>query len=85
MKLYLVRHGEVNHNLYSLHNREDEDLNETGIKQAKELRKKIKKIEYDFIISQGAIHEQYYIFNFLSSRVHLEDTFYQNFQLFYHF
>lgn len=52
MKLYLVRHGEVNHNLYSLHNREDEDLNETGIKQAKELRKKIKKIEYDFIISQ---------------------------------
>lgn len=58
MKLYLVRHGEVNHNLYSLHNREDEDLNKTGIKQAKELRKKIKNIEYDFIISQGAIHEQ---------------------------
>lgn len=34
MKLYLVRHGEVNHNLYGLYNREDEDLNETGIKQA---------------------------------------------------
>ena len=51
MKLYLVRHGEVNHNLYGLYNREDEDLNETGIKQAKELREKIKNIEYDFIIS----------------------------------
>lgn len=51
MKIYLVRHGEVNHNLYKLYNREDEDLNETGIKQAKELREKIKDIEYDFIIS----------------------------------
>ena len=34
MKVYLVRHGEVNHNLYKLYNREDEYLNETGIKQA---------------------------------------------------
>lgn len=51
MKIYLVRHGEVNHNLYGLYNREDEDLNETGIKQAEQLREKIKNIEYDFIIS----------------------------------
>ena len=51
MKIYLVRHGEVNHNLYGLYSREDEDLNETGIKQAKELRESIKNIEYDFIIS----------------------------------
>ena len=51
MKIYLVRHGEVNHNLYGLYNREDEDLNETGIKQAEELRETIKKIEYDLIIS----------------------------------
>ena len=51
MKVYLVRHGEVNHNLYKLYNREDEYLNETGIKQAEELREKIKNIEYDFIIS----------------------------------
>lgn len=51
MKIYLVRHGEVNHNLYKLYNREDEDLNETGIKQAKQLRDKIKNIKYDFIIS----------------------------------
>ncbi len=51
MKIYLVRHGEVNHNLYGLYNREDEDLNETGIKQAEELRERIRDIEYDFIIS----------------------------------
>lgn len=51
MKIYLVRHGEVNHNLYGLYNREDEDLNATGIKQAEELRENIKNIEYDFIIS----------------------------------
>lgn len=50
MKIYLVRHGEVNHNLYGLYNREDEDLNETGIKQAEELRENIKNIKYDFII-----------------------------------
>ena len=50
MKLYLVRHGEVNHNLYGLYNREDEDLNETGIQQAKNLKEKIKAIKYDFII-----------------------------------
>lgn len=40
MKVYLIRHGEVNHNLYGLYNREDEDLNETGMKQAKKLREK---------------------------------------------
>ena len=34
MKVYLIRYGEVNHNLYGLYNREDEDLNETGMKQA---------------------------------------------------
>lgn len=59
MKIYLVRHGEVNHNLYKQYNREDEDLNETGIKQAEELREKIENISYDIIISSPllrAIH-----------------------------
>ncbi len=51
MKLYLVRHGEVNHNLLKLYNREDEDLNETGIKQAEQLREKIKDIDYEIVIS----------------------------------
>ena len=51
MKIYLVRHGEVNHNLFKQYNREDEDLNETGIKQAQELKRKIENISYDIIIS----------------------------------
>lgn len=51
MKIYLVRHGEVNHNLLNLYNREDEDLNETGIKQAEKLREKIKDIDYNIVIS----------------------------------
>ena len=40
MKIYLVRHGQVNHNLYKKYSTEDEDLNETGVKQAIILRKK---------------------------------------------
>ena len=49
MKIYLIRHGEVDQ--YKNFNKEDEDLNETGIKQAEELRKTIKDIDYDIIIS----------------------------------
>ena len=59
MKIYLVRHGEVNHNLYKLYNREDEDLNETGIEQAKELIGKIKDIEYDFVISSPLLRAKH--------------------------
>lgn len=59
MKVYLIRHGEVNHNLYGLYNREDEDLNETGIKQAKKLKEKIKNIEYDTIISSPLLRAKH--------------------------
>ncbi|MCI8273326.1 MAG: histidine phosphatase family protein [Clostridia bacterium] len=59
MKIYLVRHGEVNHNLYKKYDNEDEDLNETGIKQAEELREKIKYIEYDFIISSPLLRTRH--------------------------
>ena len=34
MKIYLIRHGEVNHNLNKIYSNEDEDLNETGVRQA---------------------------------------------------
>lgn len=59
MKIYLVRHGEVMHNKLKIYNNSDEDLNKTGIKQAKALREKIKDINYDIIISSPllrAIH-----------------------------
>ena len=50
MKIYLVRHGQCESNVigrYIL----DEDINETGIKQAEDLREKIKDINYDIVIS----------------------------------
>lgn len=51
MKVYIVRHGQVPHNALGQYNKTDEDLNELGIKQAKELRDKIKNMNFDIIIS----------------------------------
>jgi len=59
MKTYLVRHGEVNHNLLKKYSRENEDLNETGVKQAGELRRKIEHIEYDAIISSPLLRARH--------------------------
>ncbi len=75
MKIYLVRHGETDHNLYGLYNREDEDLNTTGIKQAEKLRESIKKIEYDFIISSPLLRAKHTanIINIENKRIVLDD------------
>lgn len=51
MKVYIVRHGEVNHNLYKIYSNIDEGLNDTGIKEANELKEKIKDINYDVVIA----------------------------------
>ena len=49
--LYFVRHGQTNHNLNKLlAGRCDIDLNETGIKQAKETSKKAKDLKIDLIL-----------------------------------
>lgn len=59
MKIYLVRHGQVNHNLKKIYYNVDEDLNETGVKEAYELKKQLFNICYDVIISsplKRAIH-----------------------------
>ena len=50
MKIYLVRHGQTNSNLTSIYNYVNEDINENGIKQAEELKEKIKDIDYDIVI-----------------------------------
>ena len=42
MKIDLVRHGQCESNVIARYNFVDEDINETGIKQAEELRDKIK-------------------------------------------
>ena len=38
MKVYLVRHGQCESNVIGRYNFVDEDINETGIKQAEDLR-----------------------------------------------
>ena len=51
MKLYVVRHGRTNCNDEGKYNGKlDEDINETGIKQAEEARKKVEKLDIDLII-----------------------------------
>jgi len=59
MKIYIVRHGEVNHNLFKIYSNEDEDLNNNGVKQAEDLGSIISDLDYDIIISsplKRAIH-----------------------------
>ena len=51
MKIYLVRHGQCDSNVIGRFNFVDEDINETGIKQAEDLKEKIKSIDYDIVIS----------------------------------
>lgn len=51
MKVYIVRHGQVPHNALGKYNATDEDLTDVGIKQAEELRDKIKNMNFDMIIS----------------------------------
>lgn len=50
MKIYLVRHEQCESNVIGRYII-DEDINETGIKQAEDLREKIKDINYDLVIS----------------------------------
>lgn len=51
MKIYVIRHGETDVNLQNrINSLNDDDINETGIKQAKITREKVKNIDYDFII-----------------------------------
>jgi Fructose-2,6-bisphosphatase len=59
MKIYLIRHGEVSHNALDQYNNEDEDLNEMGIIQAKDIRDNIKSIDYDIIISSPLIRAKH--------------------------
>lgn len=59
MKLYIVRHGEVPHNALKQYNNENEDLNENGIRQANELKDKIKNINYDIIISSPLLRAKH--------------------------
>lgn len=49
MDIYIVRHGQTDSNLAKVFNTYIEDINENGIKQAEELRDRIKDIDFDVI------------------------------------
>lgn len=62
MKIFLVRHGEVFPNVSNEFSTQDDDLTEKGIRQAEELRKKLKNIHFDKVISSPylrATHTEY--------------------------
>jgi len=51
LKIYVLRHGRTNCNDEGKYNGKlDEDINETGIKQALEAREKVKDLDIDLII-----------------------------------
>jgi len=51
MKVYIVIHVEVSHNVQKKYNNQNEDLTDIGIQQAFLLREQIKEIKFDIIIS----------------------------------
>ena len=73
MKVYIVRHGEVPHNALKQYNNENEDLNENGIRQANELKEKIKNINYDIIISSPLLMTISFIPLILSRKKELKE------------
>ena len=51
MNIYVIRHGRTNNNDLGLFNgRNDEDINDIGIEQAKKVRDTLRKINIDLII-----------------------------------
>lgn len=59
MKVYIVRHGQVPHNVMKQYNSKDEDLTDIGIQQAFELRNLIKDIKFDIVISSPLIRTKH--------------------------
>lgn len=50
MKVYIVRHGQIPNNALKRHTNPYEDLTDLGIRQAEELRDKIRNIKFDVIL-----------------------------------
>ena len=59
MKVYIVRHGQTTTNALKCHSLEDDDLTEIGIKQAEELKDKIKNMNFDIIISSPLVRTKH--------------------------
>lgn len=76
MNLYVVRHCQTNSNKNKLFNgRNDEDINEYGIEQAKELKEHIKSLDIDLIVSSPLIRAVHTakIVNPNSSKIIIDD------------
>lgn len=75
MKVYIIRHGEVPHNALKQYNTTDEDLTKLGIEQAKEVRNKIKDIDFDIIVSSPLIRAKHTaeIINVKNKKIIFED------------
>lgn len=75
MKIYLVRHGQCDSNLNKIYNYKNEDLNATGIKQANDLKEKIKDIKFDVIYSSPLLRAKHTaeILNIYNKEIVLDD------------
>lgn len=58
MKIYIVRHGQTNSNLKEIYDLKD-DINNTGIEQAKLLKEKLQDLEYDIIYCSPLIRAKH--------------------------
>lgn len=60
MRIYVIRHGETDVNLENrINSLNEDDLNETGIMQAKQVGIELENIDYDFIISSPLIRTRH--------------------------
>ena len=60
MKIYVIRHGETDVNLENkINSLNEDDLNKTGIMQAKQVGRLLAEIDYDFIISSPLIRTKH--------------------------
>lgn len=75
MKIYVVRHGQVDDNARGIYNSPDSDLNEKGIEQALELKELMRAIDYDIVISSSLIRARHTaeIINVLDKEIILSD------------
>lgn len=75
MKVYIARHGRTSMNALQYHSLEDDDLTELGIKQAEELRDKIKNMNFDIIIASPLVRTKHTakIININNNKVIFDD------------
>lgn len=75
MKVYIARHGQIPSNSLGRHTNPYEDLTDVGIKQAEQLREKIKDIHFDVIISSPFLRARHTtdILNIHKCKVVIED------------